>query len=259
MDRENKIIVFSIIGAIVAFILFITIWCSYVIIPTGFVGIHTRFGKVIGEKSAGLNWKIPYIDRIVEMSIREQTIQQVYSVSSKDMQTIQMSLNVQYSIAENPGEIFVKFNENYEERLIMPRIAESLNAVAARYTIEEFITKRNAMSDELMKEISEDVNEYKVRISACSIIEHDFSDEFDRAIEAKLVASQNALTAANNLEKVRYEAEAEVVKAQKTAEANKLLQQSLTPLLIQKMTIEKWNGVLPTATGGDAIPLLNIK
>ena len=126
------------------------------------------------------------------------------------------------------------------------------------------------MSSELLNELTEDFTEYGVVVSACSIIEHDFSDEFDQAIERKLVASQNALTAKNDLEKVRFEAEAEVVKAQQyaeaeiakargEAEANRLRQQSLTPLLVQQQAIQRWHGTLPSVMGGNSVPFIHLK
>lgn len=256
--RLGKVFLLGIVGLIIVCILCAGLM-SCRIVDTGYVGIHTRLGKAIGVKDAGLNFVVPFIDDLKKMEIREQTIQNTYSVSSKDMQTITMALNVQFSIGEDPLSIYEKFGLQYNERLIHPRISESLNAVSARYTIEEFITKRNDMAKELLNEVLDDVSPYKVSVSSCSIIEHDFSDEFDRAIESKLVASQNALTAQNNLERVKYEAEAEIVKAKGIADANKLMQQSLTPLLIQRMAIEKWNGQLPNVTGDGSIPMINLK
>ena len=49
------------------------------------------------------------------------------------------------------------------------------------------------------------------------------------------------------------------VKAKAQAEANRLLQESLTPLLIQNKAIDRWNGSLPQFTGGAAVPFLNLK
>src|SRR6266576_2322276 len=55
------------------------------------------------------------------------------------------------------------------------------------------------------------------------------------------------------------DAQATLVKAKAQAEANKLLQESLTPLLIQNKAIDKWNGTLPQFTGGAAVRFLNLK
>lgn len=112
------------------------------------------------------------------------------------------------------------------------------------------------MAGELLKEVMADFENYGITVAACSIIEHDFSDEFDQAIERKLIASQNALTAQNDLEKVKYEAEAEITKAKGIAEANRIMQESLTPLLIQRMYIEKWDGKMPQVSGSGVTPMI---
>ena len=245
---------------VVAIFAIILILMSTKIVSTGEVGVRTRLGKAIGLDEPGFHVLVPFIDSVKIMETREQTVEKTYSVSSKDMQTIQMTLNVQYSIGSEILDLYQKFGTSYKERLIEPRIAETLNAVSAQYTIEEFITKRNEMAKNLLDEIMVDFKDYGVIVAACSIIDHDFSDQFDQAIERKLVASQDALTALNELEKVKANAEAEITKAKATAEANKYMQQSITPLLIQKMYIEKWDGKLPQIQSGDGImPLINLK
>ena len=235
------------------------VFSSVTIISTGEVGIRSRLGKAISQEEPGLHFRIPFIDTIKTMEVREQTVEKTYSVSSKDMQTISMTLNVQYSIGGDALDLYRKFGVDYKNKLINPRISESLNAVSARYTIEEFITKRNEMAGELLKEVTADFDDYGITVATCSIIEHDFSDEFDQAIERKLIASQDALTAQNALEKVRYEAEAEITKAKGVSEANRIMQESLTPLLIQRMYIEKWDGKMPQVSGSGVTPMIQIK
>ncbi|WP_295159505.1 prohibitin family protein [uncultured Brachyspira sp.] len=257
--NSNKLhrILFIMLPVIAAIGFFI--FSSITIVSTGEIGIRSRLGKAISQEEPGLHFRIPFIDTIKIMEVREQTVEKIYSVSSKDMQTISMTLNVQYSIGSDALDLYKKFGLDYKDKLINPRISESLNAVSARYTIEEFITKRNEMAQELLKEVMADFNDYGITVAACSIIEHDFSDEFDQAIERKLIASQDALTAQNALEKVRYEAEAEITKAKGVSEANRIMQESLTPLLIQRMYIEKWDGKMPQVAGSGISPMIQIK
>ena len=56
----------------------------------------------------------------------------------------------------------------------------------------------------------------------------------------------------------KKQAEALIIKAKGEAESQKLLQQTLTSQLLQKQLIDKWDGTLPTVTGGNNIPLINI-
>ena len=81
--------------------------------------------------------------------------------------------------------------------------------------------------------------------------------EFNKAIEEKQVAEQKVLTAKQELEKSKVEAERKVVEAEAEKKANEMKQQSLTDNVIKEKFIEKWNGQLPTVTGGNGIFNIN--
>jgi hypothetical protein len=53
------------------------------------------------------------------------------------------------------------------------------------------------------------------------------------------------------------EAESIQVVAQGQAKANDALSRSISPILVQYKSIEKWNGVLPGVTGG-VVPFIDI-
>ena len=74
------------------------------------------------------------------------------------------------------------------------------------------------------------------------------NDKFNKAIEDKKIAEQGALTAKFTLERMKLEAEAQKVK-----------QASLSPLVLQEMAINKWNGQLPQYFSGEQLPFLTIK
>jgi regulator of protease activity HflC (stomatin/prohibitin superfamily) len=231
---------------------------SVVIVNTGAKGIILRFGSAVSVKDAGLSFKIPFIETVRMIEVREQNTQRTFTVSSKDIQTIDVTINIQYAITGDILDLYSKFGLDYRQRLIEPRISESINAVVARYTIEEFIEKRTLLAIELLNELQTDFENYGITVGASSIIEHDFSEEFDKSIEAKKIAEQEALRARNELEKVKYEAQAEIEKAQGISEANKIVQNSLTEKLIQQKMIDKWDGKLPVYQGGNGSPLFNI-
>src|SRR5439155_443913 len=91
-----------------------------------------------------------------------------------------------------------------------------------------------------------------------------------KELQQKMAAQQQAQQADYELQRQQTlakakvaeaegEAQSTLVKAKAQAEANNLLQQTLSPLLIQNKAIERWNGTLPQFTGGGAIPFLNLK
>jgi multidrug efflux pump subunit AcrA (membrane-fusion protein) len=109
--------------------------------------------------------------------------------------------------------------------------------------------------------LSERLTPRNITIEEVSITEFQFSDEFNRAIESKQVAQQNALRAEQELRRAQIDsqrqvaeaeaqAEARIAVAQAEAEALRLQREVISPELLQLRFIEKWNGVLPRFTGG---------
>ena len=80
------------------------------------------------------------------------------------------------------------------------------------------------------------------------ITNHDFSEDFNKAIEDKKIAEQGALTAKFTLERMKLEAEAQKVK-----------QASLSPMVLQEMAINKWDGKMPQYFSGGQLPFITIK
>ena len=246
-DVFQKKFIFIIIG----FVIIIAIALSVVTVSTGSKGIVLRFSNAVSVRDAGLSFKIPIIESVRLMEVREQNTQRTFSVSSKDIQTIDVTINVQFAITGDVLELYKNFGTDYNRRLIEPRVSESINAVVARYTIEEFVEKRSILAQELLEELKSDFSPYGITVSASSIIEHEFSDEFNNSIEAIKIAEQDALRSKIDLERIKYEAQAEIEKSQGIAEANRIVETSLSDMLIRQKMIDKWDGKLPLYQAGD--------
>ena len=123
---------------------------------------------------------------------------------------------------------------------------ESLKSVVAGYTAEEVITKRSDVSKSALLDLESKVSKYGIQIENFNITNLSFSEEYSQSIEEKQVAEQK-------LEKARLEAEAKLVEARATNEANDLLKKSLTDEIIASEFIKKWDGKLPTTYAGDNI------
>ena len=226
-------------------------------IKTGEVGIVTRFGKVVRQAGEGINVKTPFIESVTKIEVRDNTIAGQYEVSSKDMQTVKTNISVQYRI-NDPLNIFKRFRNQYKERLLEPRIAEVVQAATSAYTIEELVSKRQELSQKIYLTLREDLKEFGVQVVKISITNHDFSDEYERAIEAKKAAEQEAQKVEiENNQKIKT-AEANLKVKELEARANSVLTQSLTKEVLQKQWIEKWDGKLPQYQGGNANPILNM-
>ncbi len=246
-------------------------------VNTGEVAIISTFGKVDKIEGEGLHFKIPFVQSKEFMEIREK----IYSftkagylekfderegendksltASTKDMQSVNIEITVQASIT-NPEKLYKAFRGFHEDRFIRPRVREIVQATIAKYTIEEFVSKRAEISNIIFEDLKDDFEKYGLNASNISIVNHDFSDEYEKAIEQKKVAEQAVEKARAEQQKLAVEGENKVKLAEYKlkekelqAKANMIESDSLTPKLLKKMAIEKWDGVLPKVqTSGQA-------
>ena len=243
------------IPIIIVIIFSIFLSSSFTTIKSGEVGIRVRFGKVIdGTTREGVNFKIPFIERIEKMNVKVQKVEVQTSSSSKDLQEVEMSLAVNYRINyEDAVNLYKTVGTEYNVVILEPAIQESIKAVTSKYTAEELITNRSEVSKNCMEELAKKVEKYGLIVNDFNITNFSFSEEFNRAIEEKQVAEQKVLTAKQELEKEKIEAEKKIVAAEAEKKANELKEKSLTENILKEKFIEKWNGELPKVTSDDNI------
>ena len=153
-NEEKAIIKRIILGVIIIFVI-ITAFCSFKTIKSGEVGLRVRFGKIVDSSlNEGINFKIPYIERIVKVNIKVQKVELGTESSSKDLQTITTKLAVNYKVeGSKASSLYKTVGNSYEETILVPAIQESIKAVMSEYTAEQTITKRNEVSDKCLEEI----------------------------------------------------------------------------------------------------------
>lgn len=234
-------------GFAVIILIVILLASSFTIIDTGERGVVLRLGEFKYVMSEGINFKLPFIDKVITMSIRDVTYNSKAEVSSKDMQTIQVDTTLIYSLDPNKlGDVYKTYGINIQNVVIKPTMAEVVNAVVAEYNIESFVEKRAEISKRISDAFVLKIQNTGINVKSLLITNHDFSDEYDKAIEAKKVAEQGALKAKYDLEKTRLDAEAQTLK-----------QKSLNEMVLQEKAIDKWDGHLPTYMGdGRNLPFL---
>ncbi|NNC55489.1 MAG: prohibitin family protein [Pseudomonadales bacterium] len=260
----------------------------FVIVESGHVGVVRTLGAVQPVSlPEGFHLKKPILDRVEQIDIRLTKAENAAQAASKDLQTVSTKVTVQYSLDGAVAPLtFQKIGTRgiVATTLINPAIMESVKSVTAQYTAEELITKRALVKVAIQNEISGFVNttlEQKGAANALSIAnvaitDFDFSAEFNRAIELKVRAEQEALKAEND--KIRRVTQAEAAAAERNlaadAEAYAIEIESKSradairreaaalknnPELIQLRLAEKWDGVLPKVSGDGAIPLINMQ
>ena len=255
-------------------------------VHTGYTGIVTKFNQVQDYTyEAGLHFKSPFV-RVIEMDNREQRAKFEMEAFSADIQEVQVTGSINYSIDKSTAmRLYKEVGTSYDSVLIAPRAQEVLKATFAKYTAEGLIANRQQLSSEIYDALKADLEPQGINIISVSVENIDFTDAFTNAVEAKQVATQEKQRAQTQQEQATMEAKqaaerkkidaqaaAEVakvqadaeaysvqVKADAEAEANKKISSSLTPDLVEYKQILQWNGSLPQFMGGSStIPILNM-
>lgn len=272
---------------IVAIVALSLVGSLYVVVEAGHVGVVKRLGAV--EKtplSEGFHFKKPVIDEVVQIDVRLIPINAKATAASKDLQTVSTEVNVAYSLnGPMTPLVFQRIGgtQNVNAALVEPAIQESVKAVTAQYTAEELVTKRAVVKQAIQQAITSFIDNTlaekeisnAVNLANVAITDFAFSDEFNRAIEAKVKAEQEALRAKNEKimrvtmaeasakeKELAADAEAYGITAQSKARAEAIKRESeslrTSPQIIQLRAVEKWDGTLPRIQGSGVLPFMNI-
>lgn len=244
----------------VVLILLIIVW-PFGTINAGERGVLLRWGAVTGKVlGEGLYFRIPIADRVVVMDVQVQKEQVNASAASADLQSVNSTVAVNFHTSpDTVAHIYQDIGEDYKIRLIDPALQEAVKASTAKYTAEELITKREEVRDEIKSNLTAKLEPKGILVDDFNIVDFNFSDSFNEAIEAKVTAEQSALAAKNKLEQIKFEATQEVEAAKGRAEALRIESEAIrsNPQILELRAIEKWDGRLPTVTSG-ATPFVNI-
>lgn len=248
----------------ILFLLVLAIASSFfVIVNAGERGVLMRFGQVQQEiLNEGIHVIVPIVNTVEKLSVRVQKQEISAEASSKDLQDVFTDVALNWHIVPEEANIIFQQIGNEQavtERIIQPAIEEVLKAVMAEYTAEEIITKRQAVKTEVDTGLTSRLLTYHIAVDDISLVHVHFSDRFREAVEAKQIAEQEAKRAGFMALKAVKEAEVRVNLARGEAEAHRILNETLTPAILQRQTIEKWNGSLPIVTDSRASKLLDLE
>lgn len=235
-------------------------------------------GKLTSVAGEGLHFRIPVYQDIMNIPVTTLKADERAEAASSDLQVVRASISVNFHFDESKlAEIYQQTHFDVLERIIKPRIQESMKAVAAKHTAEELIVSRAVAKQEIDNILKAELQRYNIIVEDVQLTHFQFSPEFDRAIEAKQTEAQNALKAKNILERTKIESEERVVQAKAEAEALRVRAQAEAEALrvrsqaeaeairiqseairnqggteyVHLRWIEKWNGQPPSVVSGE--------
>ena len=242
------------------------LWSGVTQVPAGSQGVLLRFGALQGSLNPGIHLIVPGVNEVILMETRTQKEESQATAASRDLQVVTTTIALNYRLdAVKVPQIFAGVGPGYRERIIAPAIQESLKVVTSRYTAEELIRNRQQVKNEVEADVTKRLLAYNILVDpqGVSIVNFEFSPEFNRAIEAKQVAQQEADKQKFVLQQAELQRQTEVARAKGSAEAARLNAESLRAqggsLVIAREWITKWDGKLPSVSGGGSQFILDLQ
>ncbi len=222
---------------------------------TGFVVYNALTSKVY-EFPTFVQHKVWTADTNEDSPSNEEFV-----VTTKDGLSVSFDIGLDYQVIQSKvPEIFNKYRRPLEvitNEFIRTMVRNAYNQTASNFAAEELVAKRTSYETEVRKKLDEEMRKSGFDIIQIGIIgKVRLPPGIENAINAKIQAVQEAIRAENQKQSVIAEANKSIeeskgaaesmrIRAESQAKANEILNKSLTPMLIQKMYIEKWDGKMP--------------
>lgn len=239
--------------------------CGFEVVDTGYRGIQTRFGEVVGEPlPEGLHFYNPFTSNIREFHVREDKWGASTTIFTRDTQQV----NVEFAITYYPDPKFV--GKMYKEvgsedalvgKIIQPVVLGSIKDSIGQVIADELVGKREAVTRAALAEVKENLAARHVVVTDLQFTNLDFDDAYEKAVEEKVVAIQQAQKAKNETVTIQEEARQTVMTAEAQARAMQIQSQALSKNqgLIAYEWVKKWKGDTPQVVmGGNTATMVNL-
>lgn len=254
---------FGFVGALLVGVVLLLMSVTH--IAPGYHGMRMHLSTPTDKVYSSGWYFINPIDNVIEFETRQQKLEATAAAASKDLQNVNTSVAINYELnPEMLKTLYLQVGKEYESRVFLPAIQESVKAATAKFTAEQMVTQREEVKASINEDLKARLAPLGINVKDVLITNFEFSASFNAAIEAKVTAEQQALTAKNKLEQTKYEAEQRIAQAKGEAEAIRIQAQAIQNQggaeYVNLKAIEKWNGNLPTyMLGNGSVPFVNIK
>jgi len=277
LDKKRKRssikgVIITVIVLVLAAVIGLSSLCT---ISEGYIGVKYRFGKIVADDmQPGLNFKVPVIETVTRIDIREQIYESNTTAYTKDTQTVenlQFKLNYYYDQSQLSNIIRNIGINNVESKLVIPQMMSIVKNEIGQFKAEELIQNRTVVQENIENKIAESLATDGIIVTSFALENVDFEDGFEEAVRAKVVAEQEALKMQNKTVEKEELARQTVIEAQAKADSQKLEaeaqaysikvvqdQLSTSPEYLEYAKIQKWNGQFPQVMSEGTDPFIVI-
>ena len=253
----------GVVAVIVLFVLMILLCNPIVVVGAGERGVKVTLGKVSQESfGEGMHFITPYVSKIVKMDVKTQKYSTQTHVYTKDIQQAKISYVVNYNLlADSAYRMYQEVGMDYVSKVINPVLEGTIKDVIGKWNAQDLVANREEATNDILLKLREQLIDRYVNVTSFQIVDINYSEVFERAIESKVTAEQDALKAKNKTVQIQEEARQKVISAEAEAKSMSIRANALTQnkALVEYEAVQKWNGILPTYMMGNSVPFINLK
>lgn len=251
------------IAGLVVLIILLVACNPIAIVNAGERGVKVTLGQVSDESyTEGVHFVMPFVSSMHNMDIKTQKSNIATTVFTKDIQQARLTYVINYNLhADSAHKMYKQVGKNYEDTILIPIVEGTVKNVIGGWNASDLIANRAKATSDILTKLQEQLDDNYINVTDFNITDIDYSDVFEKAIEGKVTAEQEALKAKNQTVQVQELARQKVISAEAEAKSIRIKAEALKQNrdLVNLTLAERWNGVLPTHVLGNSIPLVNLK
>lgn len=248
---------------------------TFIFVPPGYAGVVYDLGRGVlpGVMDAGMNFAVPVWQnvKLFDTRLQEYTMSSIrdegavlgddsLDAPTSDGQQVKVDATVLFMIDKDTApELWKTVGKDYINKLVRPVSRSQIRMVISRYSAPVIYSEKRQEAEATMtREIAALLKPKHIIVDKVLLRSVNFSPEYSRAIEDKVIAEQKVKQAQYEVQEATQRAEAKIAEAKGLAEAQTLQRSTLTQEFIQMEAIKKWNGALPQVVGSGNAPFINI-
>ena len=243
-------------------IVFIVICNPIAIVGVGERGVKVTLGQVSPQSyTEGIHLITPFISKIKNMDVKTQKTYIETDLYTKDIQQAKISYVINYNLQpQNAHKMYREVGTNYVDNILMPVVEGTIKEVIGRWNAQDLVANRESATIDILKKLQAQLEQRYINVTGFQITDINYSGGFERAIESKVTAEQEALKAKNRTVQIQEEAKQKIISAEAEAKSMAIRANALSQnkALVEYEAVQKWDGKLPQYMMGNSIPFINM-
>jgi regulator of protease activity HflC (stomatin/prohibitin superfamily) len=248
---------------IVALIMLLSLTgCGYTTVDTGYRGVETHFGKVVSESlPEGLYWYNPFTSDVIQIDTRIQKWDGQTTAYTRDVQQATVLFTLNYRLDPTKAHIvYQSVGTDWAAKLVGQVVHESIKREFGQHEAVDMVSQRDKASRSIEAEVTAKLADRSVVVTGFQLTNIDYTNEFEHAVEAKVVAQQKAIEEANRTKQIEEQKTQAILRAEGEAESIRIRANALAQnaKLVEWEAVQKWDGKMPQYMLGGAVPFIQM-